>query len=147
EAIGMVQQLETWLTKLRDTDFLGKYSIPFAQEVLGKILAFDDMIHDTLLTDDKDSDDIADVGKLLGKIDAIDPNAFVTTFSTAQELGARLDKLFMPSILTKPTSNNDGQNDPTVDFAAYDASSKQLTYRISLSHLFESDNVSADFSS
>ena len=144
EAIGMIQQLETWLTKMRNTDMLGKFSIPFAQAVLGNLLAFDDMIHDTLLVEDGDSDEIADIGKLLAKITAIDPDAFVTTFGTAQELGARLDKLFHTSILVKPTVNTDGDAAGS-DFAAYNKDTRELTYQLSLTHVLEADNVAADY--
>src|SRR5262249_27980531 len=89
EAVGMIQQLGTWLQQFKSTDMLGGFNIPFAKAVLGNLLAFEDLIHDTLLTDDKDNGDSGDdLGKLLAKVTAIDPNAFIAAFGTAQELGA-----------------------------------------------------------
>ena len=146
EALGMINQLEGWLKQLRNTDLLGKFGIPFSQTVLGNLLAFEDLIHDTLITNDLDTDDTDDdIGKLLAKgLDPDQEDAFVATFGTAQELGARLKAL---GVLTLTDANNDGQNemDENRDFAVYDKTNRLLTYQVGLSHLFASANLGADF--
>lgn len=144
--IGMIQQLDAWLQKFRQTDMLGKFNIPFAQAVLGKLLAFDDMISDSLINDDNDTTDKTDddTGKLMAMVsgfDAKDPSHkdFVAAFGTAQELGARLWALADPRILVTTPSGDYGSAQE-VDAKG----NRLLTYHLSLANVFAADNVAVN---
>jgi len=121
------------MDRLRNNDMLGANKIPFAQEVLGKLLDFGNLVHDLLLIDDKGTADTADdAGRLLAKVTGIDPNNFVAAFGTAQELGARLNAL---GILTLQGGK----------FGKYDGTTQQLTYQIGLEQIFLNQDIPVDF--
>jgi Ca2+-binding RTX toxin-like protein len=134
EAIAMIQQLEGWATRLSDSIGLAGVDIPLVQSVLGQVLDFADMIHDTFLSDDNDTSATGDdVGKLLSKVPTLDADNPSIRFFTAQELGRALHNL---GILELTGSG---------DYADYDEANKDILYEIDVTHTIANLNLPVDF--
>lgn len=134
EAIAMIQQLEGWMERLASNVALGGYDIPLLQSVLGDVLDFADLLHDKFLSDDKDTTSTSDdVGKLLQVVGDLDPDNPSVIFFTAQEFGAALNKL---GILELTGSG---------DYAAYDATSKDILYHVNAVHSIADVELPVDF--
>ncbi|WP_419904392.1 LEPR-XLL domain-containing protein [Kiloniella sp.] len=105
EVVGLISQLKGWLNRIPNTEMLAGYDIPFAEATLGDLLDFAKLIQDELLIDDggnglEELDDVArdDLDRLIGKISSLDENILSVTFTTAQELAARLSSLSIPNV-------------------------------------------------
>jgi Ca2+-binding RTX toxin-like protein len=134
EAIAMIQQLEGWATRLSDSIGLAGVDIPLVQSVLGQVLDFADMIHDTFLTDDNDTSATGDDdGKLLSKVPTLDADNPSITFFTAQELGRALNNL---GIIELTGSG---------DYADYDEVNKDILYEIDITHTIANLDLPVDF--
>ncbi|MBN2328533.1 MAG: hypothetical protein JXR73_15420 [Candidatus Omnitrophica bacterium] len=140
EVIALISQLQGWLDRLQQTEWLTGFETPFTESALSDWLDLGDMIEDAMLMDDGDDGfqptpdlpegDIADIGKLLDYITINGSKSLAVTFVTAQDLANRLNNLGL-----LPDSKK----------VQYDAGKKQLTYDVSLEHTLADVQVPIDF--
>jgi len=148
EVLGIINQLGNWLDRLVATDLFTTFDIPFAETSLAELLAFKDLISDTLLIDDGDdgtkdpaesTDDVNDQMRLLGWADINGQVQLVPFFGNAQELEERLAKVLVwIGVYTSETDALAG-----ID-ASYDSTAKELTYNLDLTHNLIPYSLQAD---
>jgi Ca2+-binding RTX toxin-like protein len=150
EMLGIVSQLAVWAERLAASDLFTNFDLPFAQASLADLLAFGDMVRDSLLIDDRD-DGLQnpfspgpggqDLARLLSWVD-VDPagDAFrfelLPTFSTAQNFAERLAHVLRSFFSNDPNEAVQVLQALAAINASYnpDADKKELTYKLKFGH-------------
>jgi Ca2+-binding RTX toxin-like protein len=122
EMLGVINQLAVWFDRLAANPMLVAYQIPFADAALADLLAFGDMIRDTLILDDHDTglDRSTNDAKLLKWVNLGNSQyELFPWFHNVQNFIARLSTIL-------------GLN--VADIATYDPQTKELKFHLDVSH-------------
>ena len=134
--VGLLAQITNWLDEFRQSDTFANLDVPVVGDVLDGVLQFADVIHDTLLYDDNDTDATGDdVAKL---VDADNQ----PTFTTAQGLALAIGNIF--GVDMDGPDNVLGTPDDSDTFS-YNADEDTLTFDLDLSQTFADVDLPLDF--